>query len=75
VGIIQVDTIQSSYQLFPDFGAICPPQWTSENVLVICPSFHVSPYLSKHFFKVLSIPYNLRQSDPGVESSDGMDEE
>ena len=75
-GIIRVDTIRSSCQLFPDFGAICPPQWTSENVLDTCPSFYVSPYLSKHFFNVLSMPYNLSQPEPGVESSDdGMDKE
>ena len=48
--IIPVKSIRRTVQLFPVFGPVAPQDWTSSNVLELCPAFHVDRYLDRHSF-------------------------
>ncbi|KIJ31667.1 hypothetical protein M422DRAFT_266567 [Sphaerobolus stellatus SS14] len=73
-GIIRLDTIRSACQLFPRFGHACPSSWTSSNILEVCESFYMSPYLSKYFFNALSVPTSILQGLPnGLEYNTDSD--
>ncbi|KIJ43605.1 hypothetical protein M422DRAFT_229030 [Sphaerobolus stellatus SS14] len=69
-GIIKVSSIRSAVHLYPQFGRVCNPAWTSENVLEECRTFFVNPYLSQHHFNALSVPYNLGNEPQHIEEGD-----
>ena len=49
--IVPVQALQRSVHLFPCFGPVLNPMWTSYNVLEECQSFRVNPYLDHHLFR------------------------
>ncbi|KAM6491507.1 hypothetical protein JOM56_013076 [Amanita muscaria] len=51
--IISVANICRSVHLLPKFGPVAPVEWTSSNVLDLCPAFFVSNFTDKHLFRTL----------------------
>jgi hypothetical protein len=51
--IIPVKNIARSIHLFPKFGPVVPPEWTSSNILDKCSIFYVNSYSSKVMFASL----------------------
>ena len=48
--VIPLQCIRRSIQLFPSFGPIAPREWTSSNVLDLCPSFYVNSFTDRHTY-------------------------
>ena len=44
VSIVPVSLIQRSVHLYPKWGYSVPPEWTSDNVLDLAPSFLVNQF-------------------------------
>ncbi|EIW74923.1 hypothetical protein CONPUDRAFT_93688 [Coniophora puteana RWD-64-598 SS2] len=53
VSIIPVSSIARSVHLFPKFGPVAPRDWSSSNVLDLCPSFFVNPFTDRHAYMSL----------------------
>ncbi|KAI0062769.1 hypothetical protein BV25DRAFT_1870210 [Artomyces pyxidatus] len=51
--VIPVSSIERSVQLFPRFGACAPREWTSFNVLELCDSFRVNPFVDRHTYMTI----------------------
>ena len=50
--IILLDSIRCSCHLIPVFGSSVDPHWKSSNVLELCDSFFVNPYLNLDTFQM-----------------------
>jgi hypothetical protein len=50
VSIVPVTNISRSVHLFPKFGSKVPREWTSCNVLDICPTFFVNSFSDKPMY-------------------------
>jgi hypothetical protein len=48
--IVPLSYIQGSIHLIPKFGPVAPRQWTSSNVLELCPKFFVNSYSDRSLF-------------------------
>ncbi len=48
--IIPIANIRRSVLLFPKFGPVAPPHWTSENVLEECNTFYLDPFVDDHSY-------------------------
>ena len=51
--IIPLQNIRRSIQLFPSFGPVAPREWTSSNVLDLCPSFYVNSFTDRHSYHTI----------------------
>ncbi|KAJ7060713.1 hypothetical protein C8F01DRAFT_988391, partial [Mycena amicta] len=51
--IVPVSCIRRSIHLLPKFGPIAPKEWTSSNVLDLCPTFFVNSKTDPHVFATL----------------------
>ncbi|KAJ6537053.1 hypothetical protein B0H19DRAFT_1382817 [Mycena capillaripes] len=51
--IVPVANIRRSVHLFPKFGPVAPPHWTSANVLEECPTFFVNCFSDRHIYTTL----------------------
>ncbi|KZV59406.1 hypothetical protein PENSPDRAFT_695170 [Peniophora sp. CONT] len=49
--IVPVTSLERTAQLYPSFGPVLDPAWTSFNVLERCTTFRVNHYLDHHFFR------------------------
>ncbi|KAF7972500.1 hypothetical protein HWV62_17870 [Athelia sp. TMB] len=52
--VIPVSNIVQSIHLYPQFGARAPREWTSANVLDMCPVFFTSPFADRQNFVTIS---------------------
>ncbi|KAI0067755.1 hypothetical protein BV25DRAFT_1794108 [Artomyces pyxidatus] len=48
--IIPVTDIERSVHLIPKFGISTPPEWTSANVLELCPHFFTNTFTDRHTY-------------------------
>ncbi|KAK7438195.1 hypothetical protein VKT23_018125 [Stygiomarasmius scandens] len=63
-GIIFTDSIQQTCHLLPEFGRTVNTDWTSENILDVCKTFYVNPYLrNRDFFLLRYQPYLHEQAE------------
>ncbi|KIY44594.1 hypothetical protein FISHEDRAFT_51113 [Fistulina hepatica ATCC 64428] len=53
--IIPIVNIIRSAHLFPRFGPVAPVAWSSSNVLDLCRTFYLNPFVDKHFYRLLLI--------------------
>ena len=51
--VIPVHNIRRSVHLFPSFGSVVPREWTSTNVLDLCPSFFVNSLSDRHSYHTI----------------------
>jgi hypothetical protein len=51
--IIPVANIRRSVHLLPKFGPVAPAEWSSSNVLELCPSFLANSKTDRHVFTTL----------------------
>ncbi|KAI0703890.1 hypothetical protein C8T65DRAFT_810535 [Cerioporus squamosus] len=51
--IIPVEQLERSCHLFPEYGAVAPREWTSDNVLDKCPAFFVNSFSDRHMYKIV----------------------
>ncbi|KAK7676578.1 hypothetical protein QCA50_020454 [Cerrena zonata] len=51
--IIPVEQIVRSVMLFPQFGPVVDREWTSDNVLDLCDSFYVNPFVDEHSYRII----------------------
>lgn len=45
--IIEVSDIRRSVHLFPKFGRATPREWSPNNVLDMCSTFYLNPFLDR----------------------------
>ena len=48
--IVPLESIERSVHLVPKFGAVKPPEWTSETVLNLCDTFFVNSFTDRHTY-------------------------
>ncbi|KAL0574790.1 hypothetical protein V5O48_007182 [Marasmius crinis-equi] len=48
--IVPVSDIRRSIHLYPKFGPVAPPEWTSSNVLDQAPHFYVNSFSDRHTY-------------------------
>lgn len=51
--IVPVEQIVRSVMLFPQFGPVANREWTSDNILDICKTFYVNPFVDEHSYKTI----------------------
>ena len=51
--VIPLHNIRRSIQLFPVFGSVAPREWTSSNVLDLCPTFYVNSFTDRHSYHTI----------------------
>ncbi|KAJ7078695.1 hypothetical protein B0H15DRAFT_788758, partial [Mycena belliarum] len=51
--VIPLANIRRSVHLLPKFGPVAPPEWTSSNVLDLCPTFFVNCFSDRHVYGTL----------------------
>ena len=51
--VIPLHNIRRGIQLFPSFGPVAPREWTSSNVLDLCPIFYVNAFTDRHSYHTL----------------------
>ena len=51
--VIPIDQLERSCHLFPDFGAVAPREWTSSNVLEMCPTFYVNSFSDRNAYNII----------------------
>lgn len=51
--IIPIGNICCSVHLFPKFGPVVSPEWTSSSFLDLCQTFYVNSFTDKHLYRVL----------------------
>ncbi|KAF8065173.1 hypothetical protein FPV67DRAFT_1653931 [Lyophyllum atratum] len=50
--IIPIGNIRRSIHLFPKFGRVAHPEWTSSNVLDVCDTFFVNTFTDRHLYRI-----------------------
>ncbi|KAH9829113.1 uncharacterized protein C8Q71DRAFT_718714 [Rhodofomes roseus] len=48
--IVPLESLHRSAHLIPKFGAVQPPEWTSDNVLELCETFYVNSFTDRHTY-------------------------
>ncbi|KAG6849114.1 hypothetical protein H0H93_011213, partial [Arthromyces matolae] len=51
--IVPLSTIRRSVHLYPKFGPVAPPEWTSNNVLDLCDTFFVNIFTDRHLYRLV----------------------
>jgi hypothetical protein len=51
--VIPLSQIHRSAHLLPKFGPSAPAEWTSSNVLEMCPTFFVNSFNDRHFYRIV----------------------
>ena len=51
--VVELNDIQRSCHLWPDFGSAAPRQWTSDSVLDQCSSFFVSVFNDRYAYQFM----------------------
>ena len=51
--IVPLQSIRWSIQLFPSFGPVAPREWTSSNVLDLCPLFYINSFTDRHTYHTI----------------------
>lgn len=52
--VIPLQSIRRGIHLYPAFGAVAPREWTSSNVLDLCPTFFVNPLSDRHSYHTVN---------------------
>jgi hypothetical protein len=51
--VIPVTNVRRSAHLYPKFGPVAPPEWTSSNVLDLCTTFLLNSFSDKHLYRIV----------------------